>query len=86
MVKDYVLEWPGDHDNYSRLFVGKQEAQELRRALNSAPQELKRWESQQLIDKYNIGAPLREYYASESVQLGDMTLTAMTASTQAVVP
>ncbi len=70
VVKDYVLEWNGDHENYPRLFVGKQELQALRSSLKSNPRELKRWISEQPIDKYNIGGPLREYFASGSPQLG----------------
>ena len=74
VVKDYVLEWPGDHDNYPRLFVGKQELQTLSGSLKSDAGELKRWESQQPIDKYNIDDPLREYFASGSAQLGEQII------------
>jgi hypothetical protein len=71
VVKDYVLEWEGDHDTYPRLFFEQQEWETVRGSLQTNPAELKRWESQQPIDKYNIGGPLREYFASESAQLGD---------------
>lgn len=31
VVKDYVLDWPGDHDNYPRLFVGNGGASSTKR-------------------------------------------------------
>jgi len=71
VVKDYALEWPGDHDIYPRLFIGKADLPALRGSLESDPQQLKLWESQQAIDKYNIGDPLREYFASQSAPLGE---------------
>ncbi len=68
-VKDYVLSWEGDHENYPRLFVGKDDLQTLRGSLKSNPRELRRWEGEQPIDKYNIEDPLREYFASGSERL-----------------
>jgi len=70
-VKDYILHWTGDHDNYPRLFVGRDQLKQMRKTLKSDPKELRRWESQQPINKYNIGGPLREYFASGSERLGD---------------
>jgi hypothetical protein len=69
-VKDYVLDWPGDHDNYPRLFVRKQDLAALRARLPNDPAEVKRWTSQQPIDKYNIEAPLLAYFASQDEALG----------------
>ncbi|MCA9039418.1 MAG: hypothetical protein KDA65_03625 [Planctomycetaceae bacterium] len=68
-VKDYVLDWEGDHENYPRLFLGKQELQNLRHTLKSNAGELQRWESKQAIDRYNIAGPLREYFATGSSKL-----------------
>jgi hypothetical protein len=70
-VKDYVLEWPGDHDNYPRLFVRKQDLAALRAKLSNNPAEVKRWTSQQPIDKYNIEAPLEAWFASDDERLGE---------------
>lgn len=69
-IKDYVLQWPGDHDNYPRLLIGKQDLPKLRETLKPNPREVRRWESEQPIDKYNIEGPLREYFASNSPRLG----------------
>ncbi len=70
-VKDYVLEWPGEHDDYPRLFVRKQDLADLRSKLPKDPTEVKRWTSQQPINKYNIEAPLLAYFASENEALGN---------------
>ena len=70
-VKDYVLEWKGDHDNYPRLFVKKTGLPALRAKLKNDPNEVKRWTSDQPIDKYNIDAPLQAYFASQDAKLGE---------------
>lgn len=70
VVKDYVLDWPGDHDNYPRLFVSKKGLPALRTRLKNDPNEVRRWTSQQPIDKYNIDAPLQAYFASQDAGLG----------------
>jgi len=69
-VKDYVLEWPGDVSNYPRLFVGKQDLPALRSGLKNDPAQVRRWVSDQPIDKYNIEAPLLAYFASQDPALG----------------
>ncbi|HQZ66815.1 MAG TPA: hypothetical protein PLY87_17105, partial [Planctomycetaceae bacterium] len=69
-VKDYVLDWPGDHENYPRLFIQKQDLPEWRRRLKRDPAEVKRWTSQ-AIDKYNIESPLQAWFASEDSGLGN---------------
>ena len=68
-VKDYVLEWEGDHKNYPRLFIGKDDLLRLRKTLKPNTEQLRQWETRR-IDKYNIEDPLREYFASGSEQLG----------------
>ena len=72
VVKDYVLDWPGDHDNYPRLFVSKKNLPALKSRLKNDPNEVRRWVSQQPIDKYNIDAPLQAYFASSDAKLGEM--------------
>lgn len=74
LVKDYALEWNGDHDNYPRLFIGKKELPKLRSQLKNDPAEVKRWSGDQPIDKYNIDAPLNAYFASQNQQLEKMIL------------
>lgn len=69
LVKDYVLDWNGDHDNYPRLFIGKSDLPKLRAQLKNDPSEVKRWVGDQPIDKYNIDAPLNAYFASQNPQL-----------------
>lgn len=71
-VKDYVLNWEGDGDNHPRLYVRKQDLPALRARLKSNPQELKRWTSQQPIDKYYLDGPIREFIASGDAQLGKL--------------
>ena len=41
-VKDCVLEWKGDHENYPRLFINKKDLARLRKSLKSDPRELQR--------------------------------------------
>ncbi len=71
-VKDYVLDWDGDGDNHPRLYVRKQDLPVLRASLKSDPQELKRWTSEQPIDKYYLDGPIREFIASGDAQLGKL--------------
>ena len=68
-VRQWVLDWPGDHDSYPRLFLSRGSLQQLRSSLPLDPAEVRRWTSQQPIDKYNIEAPLRAWFASQDLQL-----------------
>ena len=85
LVKDYVLDWNGDHDNYPRLFIGKSELPKLRAQLKNDPAEVKRWISDQPIDKYNIDSPLNTYFASQNPQLEKAILAKNTEWLQLVV-
>lgn len=85
LVKDYVLDWNGDHDNYPRLFIGKSELPKLRGQLKNDPAEVKRWISDQPIDKYNIESPLNTYFASQNPQLEKAILAKNTEWLQLVV-
>lgn len=71
VVKDYALEWDGDHDNYPRLFVSRKGLATLRAKLVNDPKEVNRWISQQPIDKYNIDGPMLAYFASRDARLGE---------------
>ena len=71
-VKDFVLDWTGDHDNHPRLYVKKSDLSNLRRRVPSNPAELTRWTSQQPIDKYLLDGPVREYIATGDRRLGEL--------------
>lgn len=68
-VRKWVLDWPGDHENYPRLFLNRSSLQQLRSTLPQDPAEVRRWTSQQPIDKYNIEAPLLAWFATGDPQL-----------------
>lgn len=71
-VKDFVLDWPGDHDNHPRLYVRKRDIPRLRTLIKSDPKELARWTGQQPIDKYLLDGPVREFIASGDPRLGQL--------------
>lgn len=71
-TKDQVLDWEGDGENHPRLYVRQQDLPPLRAGLKSDPVELKRWTSQQPIDKYYLDGPIREFFASGDVRLGTL--------------
>ena len=68
-VKDYVLEWDGDHDNYPRLFIGKKDLPELRKTLKPDRTKAGLAILRRPINKYNIDAPMVEYFASGDAKL-----------------
>ncbi len=63
-VKDYVLEWDGDHDNYPRLFIDKRDLPALRKTLKPDRSRAGRRALKRPINKYDIETPLREYFVS----------------------
>jgi len=69
-VKDFVLDWKGDEHNHPLLHVRKQDVPELRKQLKSNPAEIRRWGSQQPVNKYLLEGPVREFLASGDPQLG----------------
>jgi hypothetical protein len=71
-VKDFVLEWDGDHDNHPRLYLKKRDLPALRTLVKSDPRELARWKGQQPIDKYLLDGPVREFIATSDPQLGKL--------------
>jgi hypothetical protein len=71
-VKNYVLDWAGDHHNHPRLYVKRSELSKLRVKVPSNPAELKRWTSQQPINKYLLDGPVREYIATGDTRLGEL--------------
>ena len=70
VVKEYVLQWEGDHENYPRLFVDKNELSKLSATLMADSFEVRRWEAGPPITAYNLDELLRVYFASNSVRLG----------------
>ncbi len=71
-VKDFVLDWSGDADNHPLLYIRKRDLPTLKSRLASDPAELRRWTSQQPIDKYYLDGPIREFIASGDARLGAM--------------
>ncbi len=71
-VKDFVLEWKGDHENHPRLYVKKADIPELRKRVKSDPKELARWSGQQPIDKYFLDGPVKEFIATGDKKLGTL--------------
>jgi hypothetical protein len=69
-VKDFVLEWKGDHENHPRLYVKKADIPELRKRVTSDPEELARWSGRQPIDKYFLDGPVKEFIATGDLKLG----------------
>ena len=74
-VRNWIFDWPGDHDNYPRLFLSRSSLQQVRSTLPQDPAEVRRWTSQQPIDKYNIDAPLRAWFATQDPQLEAALIT-----------
>ncbi len=71
-VKKFVLEWQGDHHNHPRLYIRSQDVPALRRRMESNPVELRRWTSQQPIDKYYLDGPIREFIAGGDARLAQL--------------
>jgi hypothetical protein len=69
-VKDFVLEWKGDEHNHPLLHIRKKDLPELRKRLKPKPAELRRWVSEQPINKYLLEGPIREFFASGDPRLG----------------
>jgi hypothetical protein len=69
-VKDFVLAWKGDEDNHPLLHMRKQDVPGLRKQLKPNPTEIRRWVSQQPVNKYLLEGPVREFLASGDPQLG----------------
>ena len=68
-VRNWVLEWEGDHENHPRLFLSRDALSKLRPSLPRNAAEVRRWTSDQPIDKYNIEAPLLAWFATQDPQL-----------------
>jgi len=65
-----VLEWAGDEDNHPRLHIRKEDLPALRARIKPNPAELRRWTSEQPVDKYLLDGPIREFIASGDSTLG----------------
>ncbi|MDA1017282.1 MAG: hypothetical protein O3A00_22845, partial [Planctomycetota bacterium] len=62
-VKDFVLEWPGDPTNFPRLYVRKQDLPAIKARLKPNPAILRKWISEQPINKYLLDEPVQEFLA-----------------------
>jgi len=84
-VKEYVLEWGGESERHPRLYFDQESFKSLRELQIPDPVELERWERRQPIDKYNIEGPLREYFASGSLPLGEKIVATVSVWLDSVV-
>ena len=71
-VKDFVLDWKGDHTNYPRLYIRKQDIPSLKARLTPNPAMLKKWTSEQPINKYFLDEPIQEFIATGDPTLGNL--------------
>lgn len=69
-INGFVLDWKGDEDNHPLLHVRKRDVPELRKRLESDPREIRRWVSEQPVNKYLLEGPIREFLASGDERLG----------------
>ena len=77
-VKDMVLEWAGDHLNYPRLMMGKEEVEQWKKRHEIPAAELQRWERKMPITNYNIAGPIRAYFGSGSQVLSAKMIQTVT--------
>ena len=68
-IKDYVLDWKGDHDNYPRLYVTAKDLARLRRSFKADPRLLARYRRAP-ISHHNMGGPVTYYLATRDAALG----------------
>ncbi len=69
LVKDMVIDWPGDHDTYPRLFLKKADLPRLRNAFQADPAQLARY-AREPISMYNLDEPFRYYFGTDDPALG----------------
>ena len=71
-VKDYVLNWKGDHDNYPRLFFTKKELAAYRARLKDTSTFDKQIPGylRNPIASYNMDGPIQAYLATGNAELG----------------
>lgn len=68
-VKEFVLDWRGDDLNHPLLHVRQKSLPELKARLKPDPAELRRWVSEQPINKYLLEGPIRELLATGDERL-----------------
>jgi len=68
-VKDYVLDWKGDHDNYPRLYVTKKDLARMRKTFKPDPKKLEQYRKA-TINYHNMGGPITYYLATGDEALG----------------
>jgi len=74
LVKDYLLEWKGDHDNYPRLLVTRKQVAQYRAAVTAEDKafyegELPRY-LREGFSPVNLHAPIAAYFATGNEALG----------------
>ena len=83
-VKDYVLDWKGDHDNYPRLYVTKKDLARLRKTFKPDPKKLAQYRKAP-ISYHNMGGPITYYLATGDEALGRHIGTEAVRAVQAAV-
>jgi hypothetical protein len=69
LLKDYIIDWPGDHDNYPRLLVRKADLPELRRAFTADPARLAQY-VQAPVSPYTMDGPVHCFLGTGDAALG----------------
>ena len=70
LVKDCVIDWPGPHDDYPRLFLRKADLPRLRGSFKGDPARLAQY-IQQPVSAYALEEPFRYYFGTGNARLGD---------------
>jgi len=68
-VKDYVLDWKGDHDNHPRLYVTTKDLARLRASFKAEPKLLARYRKSP-INPHSMDGPVTYYLATRDEALG----------------
>jgi len=73
-VKNFVLEWKGDHSIYPNLFMGKEDIARWKKASKVPPAQISKWERGYQISGYNFGETVATYWSSGSTKIGQRML------------
>jgi hypothetical protein len=69
LVKDCIIDWPGDHDNYPRLFVNKADLPGIRDRFVADPARLAEYRQAQ-VSPYTMDEPVRYFVGTGDTELG----------------
>ena len=68
-IKDCIMDWPGDHDNYPRLFVNKADLPGIRDRFEADPARLAEYRLAP-VSPYTLDEPVRYYLGTGDTELG----------------